>query len=96
MSRKTGGNPFFVTEVLAAGGTRFPATVQDAVLARVARLGPVAQRLVETVAIIPTGVDVGVLEAMDDEAAAESMSALPPAFSLRFPDVWPSATSLRA
>jgi len=68
--RKTGGNPFFVTEVLAAGGDTLPATVQDAVLARVARLGPVAQRLVETVAIIPTGVDVSVLEAMDDEAAA--------------------------
>ena len=66
--RSTGGNPFFVTEVLAAGGDTLPATVQDAVLARVARLGPVAQRLVETVAIIPTGVDVSVLEAMDAEA----------------------------
>jgi DNA-binding CsgD family transcriptional regulator len=64
----TGGNPFFVTEVLAAGGDTLPATVQDAVLARVARLGPVAQRLVETVAIIPTGVDISVLEAMDAEA----------------------------
>jgi len=68
--RNTGGNPFFVTEVLAAGGDTLPATVQDAVLARVARLGPVAQRLVETVAIIPTGVDIGILEAMDDEAVA--------------------------
>jgi len=58
--------PFFVTEVLAAGGDTLPATVQDAVLARVARLGPVAQRLVETVAIIPTGVDIGILEAMDE------------------------------
>jgi len=37
--RNTGGNPFFVTEVLAAGGDTLPATVQDAVLARVARLG---------------------------------------------------------
>jgi DNA-binding CsgD family transcriptional regulator/tetratricopeptide (TPR) repeat protein len=68
--RKTGGNPFFVTEVLATGADTLPATVQDAVLARVARLGPVAQRLVETVAIIPTGVDISVLEAMDDEAVA--------------------------
>jgi DNA-binding CsgD family transcriptional regulator len=68
--RKTGGNPFFVTEVLATGGDTVPATVQDAVLARVARLGPVARRLVEMVAIIPTGVDISVLEAMDDEAVA--------------------------
>jgi DNA-binding CsgD family transcriptional regulator len=68
--RNTGGNPFFVTEVLATGGDTFPATVQDAVLARVARLGPVAQRLVETVAIIPAGIDISVLEAMDAEAVA--------------------------
>jgi DNA-binding CsgD family transcriptional regulator/tetratricopeptide (TPR) repeat protein len=68
--RNTGGNPFFVTEVLATGGETLPATVQDAVLARVARLGPVAQRLVETVAIIPAGVDISVLEAIDDEAVA--------------------------
>ena len=36
--RQTGGNPFFVTEVLAAGGTGVPASVRDAVLARAARL----------------------------------------------------------
>jgi AAA ATPase domain len=35
----TGGNPFFVTEVLAAGPGRMPETVRDAVLARAARLG---------------------------------------------------------
>ena len=68
--RNTGGNPFFVTEVLATGGDTLPATVQDAVLARVARLGPVARRLVEMVAIIPTGVDISVLEAMDADAVA--------------------------
>ena len=68
--RNTGGNPFFVTEVLATGGDTLPATVQDAVLARVARLGPVAQRLVETVAIIPMGADTSLLEAMDSEAVA--------------------------
>src|SRR4029453_10470819 len=31
--RKTGGNPFFVTEVLAAGDGAIPPTVRDAVLA---------------------------------------------------------------
>ena len=69
MYRKTGGNPFFVTEVLAAGGDTLPATVQDAVLARVARLEPAGRRLVEAVAIFPTGVDVIVLEAIEDEVA---------------------------
>jgi predicted ATPase len=36
--RQTNGNPFFVTEVLAAGTREIPRTVRDAVLARVARL----------------------------------------------------------
>ncbi|HKB46233.1 MAG TPA: hypothetical protein VKC57_00955, partial [Ktedonobacterales bacterium] len=34
----TGGNPFFITEVLASGAEGVPTTVRDAVLARVARL----------------------------------------------------------
>ncbi len=36
--RKTAGNPFFVTEVLAAPGDEIPTSVRDAVLARCARL----------------------------------------------------------
>ena len=36
--RQTNGNPFFVTEALAAGGEGVPETVRDAVLARAARL----------------------------------------------------------
>src|SRR6185436_3104562 len=36
--RVTQGNPFFVTEVLAAGETDVPPTVRDAVLARLGRL----------------------------------------------------------
>ena len=35
---ETGGNPFFVTEVIASGGAQLPQTVQDAVLARAQRL----------------------------------------------------------
>lgn len=39
LHRQTGGNPFFVTEVLAAGSAgAIPSTVRDAVLARSARL----------------------------------------------------------
>jgi hypothetical protein len=36
--QRTGGNPFYVTEVLAVGSEHVPATVRDAVLARVSRL----------------------------------------------------------
>src|SRR5690606_3155505 len=50
--RQTGGNPFFVTEVLAAGGRGIPPTVRDAVLARAARLSPPARALLDAVAVI--------------------------------------------
>lgn len=47
----TGGNAFFVTEVLAAGGSTVPVAVRDAVLARVRRLPAAARRVVEAAAI---------------------------------------------
>ncbi len=46
----TGGNPFFVTEALAARD-ELPHTVRDAVLARVARLDEDSQRALELVAL---------------------------------------------
>lgn len=46
----TGGNPFFVTEALAADG-ELPQTVRDAVLARVSRLDETSQRALELVAL---------------------------------------------
>ncbi len=55
--RLTGGNPFFVTEVLAGSAT-LPTTVQDAVLARVARIPQPSQRVVEAVSIAPRSLDV--------------------------------------
>jgi len=48
----TGGNPFFVTEVLASKGTDMPSTVRDAVLARAARLSPSARAVLEAAAVI--------------------------------------------
>jgi predicted ATPase len=50
IARVTGGNPFLVVETLAAGG-RLPASVRDATMARVARLGPPARRLVNAAAV---------------------------------------------
>jgi DNA-binding CsgD family transcriptional regulator/tetratricopeptide (TPR) repeat protein len=49
----TGGNPFYVTEVLAAGGPAIPVTVSDAVLARTARLGERCRASVEQLAVVP-------------------------------------------
>jgi DNA-binding CsgD family transcriptional regulator/tetratricopeptide (TPR) repeat protein len=65
--RRTGGNPLFVTEVLAAGGAQIPETVRDAVLARAARLSDPARRLLEAVAIVPGQVDLWLLEALVGE-----------------------------
>ncbi len=49
--RRTGGNAFFVTEVLAAGTHEIPSTVRDAVLARAAGLSRRSGSLLEAVAI---------------------------------------------
>ena len=62
--RQTSGNPFFVTEVLAAGTEEIPRTVRDAVLARVARLSPPARRLLEAIAIATPRAEVWLLEAL--------------------------------
>ena len=58
----TGGNPFFVTEVLAAGGEKLPETVRDAVLARTATLSPPARRLLEAIAVVPGEIELWLLE----------------------------------
>ena len=67
LHRHTGGNPFFVTEVLAAAGTELPATVREAVLARGARLEPAARALLDAVAIAPPRLELSLLEALVDE-----------------------------
>jgi DNA-binding CsgD family transcriptional regulator/tetratricopeptide (TPR) repeat protein len=67
--RKTAGNPFFVTEVLAAGADEIPGTVRDAVLARAARLSIPARRLLEAVAALPPQAEVRLLEAIASEVS---------------------------
>ena len=58
----TAGNPFFVTEALAAQTERVPPTVRDAVLARAARLTPPARSVLEAAAIVPRRVELWLLE----------------------------------
>src|SRR4029077_7430584 len=62
--RQTGGNPFFVTEVLAAGDSDIPHSVRDAVLARAARVSPDARTLLDAVAMVPPRAELWVLEAL--------------------------------
>ena len=60
----TGGNPFYVTELLAAPPGEIPASVRDAVIARVARLSPEARRVAELVAAVPGHTRLWLIEAM--------------------------------
>ena len=55
--RSTGGNPFYVTEVLAAGNSAIPASVSDAVLARASRLSPPARDVLKVAAVIGARID---------------------------------------
>jgi DNA-binding CsgD family transcriptional regulator len=67
--RTTAGNPFFVTEVLAAGEGKTPPTVRDAVLARMARVSPSAKTLLEAVAVAPPQAELWLLDALASHAA---------------------------
>jgi DNA-binding CsgD family transcriptional regulator len=67
LHQRTGGNPFFVTEVLASGGASVPTTVRDAVLARAARLDDDARALLDAVAVVPGRAELWLLEALAGE-----------------------------
>ncbi|MBI5965140.1 MAG: AAA family ATPase [Chloroflexi bacterium] len=49
---KTGGNPFFITEILANPISKIPLNVRDAILARTARLSPSAEAVLQAAAVI--------------------------------------------
>ena len=54
----TSGNPFFVHELLvSAPGEQVPPSVADAVLARVRRLDPVTQDVLEQLAVVPAALE---------------------------------------
>ena len=65
----TGGNPFFVSEVLANPGEVVPPTVVDAVLARVRTLSQAAQTALDRLAVIPSGAEVGLLRVLVGDLA---------------------------
>jgi DNA-binding CsgD family transcriptional regulator/tetratricopeptide (TPR) repeat protein len=68
----TGGNPFYVTELLAAAEAddpTVPVTVVDAVLARLGKLSSRARAAAEQLSVAPTGADRGLARALVDAAA---------------------------
>jgi DNA-binding CsgD family transcriptional regulator len=90
----TGGNPFFVTEAVAAGAgsaVAVPVSVRDAVLARAARLGRAARAVLDGVAVVPQPCEYWLLgrlagddaDAVDECLAAGMLTAGPTALQFR-------------
>ena len=76
--RLTGGNPFYVSEVVTAPGWTVPPTVADAVLTRMAPRSPAARDLLAVVAESPGGLEVDLVEALapgSGPAVAECVDA---------------------
>ena len=69
LHRQTSGNPFFVTEVLAAGGGTIPDNVRDAVLARAARLSGDARAVLEAVSVAQPRAELWLLDTLSGESA---------------------------
>ncbi|HEY5881150.1 MAG TPA: AAA family ATPase, partial [Nakamurella sp.] len=63
--RRTAGNPFFVSQILAQPGAALPETVRDAVLARTAGLTPAARRCLELLSCTPEPVGAEQLAALE-------------------------------
>ncbi|MBV9592209.1 MAG: AAA family ATPase [Actinobacteria bacterium] len=61
---RTSGNAFYVSEVLAGAGDDLPATVRDAVLARVSRLSEPAQIVLGAAAVLGAPADTTLLAAV--------------------------------
>jgi len=57
LHRATRGNPFFVTEVLASPDDAVPASVMQAVLARVGRVGAECREALDQLSVVPSHVD---------------------------------------
>lgn len=70
LHRVTGGNPFFVHEVLAATGAGVPRTVRDAVLARLRHLTPEARDVVSVLAVAPGGLEHALVTRLTGEQVA--------------------------
>jgi DNA-binding CsgD family transcriptional regulator len=67
--RWTAGNPFYVTEVLAAGRATVPGSVRDAVLARAAALPRGARDLLDEASVVPGAIEEWQVDALASTAA---------------------------
>jgi len=68
---RTGGNAFFVTQVLGDHQAAVPATVRDAVLARASRLSPGARDALDALACLGTRAEPWLVEAVSARPATD-------------------------
>jgi len=66
---QTGGNPFYVGELLASPPGSVPATVREATVARAMRLSPEARAMLDFCAVVPNRVERRLLEAATSSAS---------------------------
>jgi DNA-binding CsgD family transcriptional regulator len=74
----TGGNPFFLTEVLAGQRDAVPVSVRDAIMGRVAMLTPSGRALVDLVSVVPSRAELSLVEEVlgpSHDAIAEGEAA---------------------
>jgi DNA-binding CsgD family transcriptional regulator/tetratricopeptide (TPR) repeat protein len=91
----TAGNPFFVTEVIAAPSADIPPTVRDAVLARAARLGAAATTVIEAVSIALPQAELWLLDALVTDGDAGASDALDQCLSSGILEVVPGGVAFR-
>ncbi|MFI1991142.1 ATP-binding protein [Actinoplanes sp. NPDC020271] len=86
LHRATGGNPFFVTEVLARDDGDVPLTVRDAVLARAGRLSPAAAAVLDVVSIVPPYAEMPLIveeDGLDEALRAGMLESVPGGVAFR-------------
>jgi DNA-binding CsgD family transcriptional regulator len=66
----SGGNPFFVTELLAGSGDTVPPTIRESTLARAQQLSPAARTVLDFCSVVPTYTDLWLLQATINPASA--------------------------
>jgi DNA-binding CsgD family transcriptional regulator len=66
----TGGNPFFVTELLASPGGSVPVTIRESTLARAQRLSCPAREVLDLCSVVPDRMDRWLLQAALDPRPA--------------------------
>ena len=65
----SGGNPFYVTEILASYSAGIPDNIRDSVMSVYNRLDPKAKHVWQILSVLPTAFEVSYLEKMDPNFA---------------------------